>query len=186
MKKKLQVSNPKKVLLGITGSIAAYKACDIARGILEKGLKVSVVMTKEAEHFITPLTLSGLIGEEVYRSDLALAGQWKMPHIELAKSADVLLIAPATANIIAKLAHGLADDLLSCIALGTKAPIIIAPAMNTQMYKNKIVQNNCETLKKYGMKFIEPKKGTLACGDKGTGHIADEVDIIKAVVRSLK
>jgi len=172
--------------LGITGSIAAYKACDIARLFLEKGLSVSVVLTKEAEHFITPLTLSALIGEDVYRSSLDDPHAVKMPHITLAQEADALLIAPATANIIGKLAHGLADDLLTCVALGTSAPILIAPAMNSKMYANKIVQANCTTLKNNGVKFIEPTKGKLACGDVGVGHLADEEAIVKAVIRSLK
>ncbi|HLF18913.1 MAG TPA: flavoprotein [Candidatus Omnitrophota bacterium] len=181
------MNNPKRVILGVTGSIAAYKSADIARRLIEKGLKVSVVMTKEAEYFITPLTLSSLIGEEVYRGTFdSSSNGWAMPHIQLAKKADVLLIAPATANIIAKLAHGFADDLLTCVALGAKAPILIAPAMNTEMYKNKFVQNNCAVLKKHGVAFIDPTKGKLACGDTGEGHIADEEDIVRAVLRALK
>jgi len=180
------VSKSKNVVLGITGSIAAYKACDIARSLIEKGLKVSVIMTREAEHFITPLTLSSLIGEQVFRSSWEDPTQSSMPHITLAKEADLLLIAPATANIIGKLANGLADDLLSCVALGTSAPILIAPAMNSQMYLNKIVQNNCAILRKHGARFIEPTKGKLACGDVGIGHLADEDDIVKMVLGSLK
>jgi phosphopantothenoylcysteine synthetase/decarboxylase len=178
----------KKIILGVTGSIAAYRSADIARALLEKGLKVSVVMTKEAEHFITPLTLSALIGEDVYGEMFGKESReaWKMPHIQLAEEAGLLLIAPATANIIAKLAHGFADDLLSCIAVCTKAPILIAPAMNTQMYRNRFVQNNCDILRKAGVGFIAPQEGKLACGVTGEGHIADEQTIIKAVLRSLK
>jgi phosphopantothenoylcysteine decarboxylase/phosphopantothenate--cysteine ligase len=172
--------------LGVTGSIAAYKACDIVRALIEKGVKVSVIMTKEAEYFITPLTLSGLIGEPVYRSSLDDPHQSGMPHITLAKEADALLIAPATANIIGKLAHGIADDLLTCVALGVRAPILIAPAMNSQMYLNKIVENNCAILKKNGAKFIEPTKAKLACGDTGIGHLADENDIVGAVLSSFR
>jgi len=185
---RLKVRKSHRVILGVTGSIAAYKAADIARGLLEKGLKVSVIMTKEAEHFITPLTLSALIGEQVYSSGLfgAESHAWKMPHIELAKEADLLLIAPATANIIAKLAHGLADDLLTCVAVGTKAPILVAPAMNTEMYNNKFVQKNCAALKEAGVKFVDPLKGKLACGIVGDGHIADEKTIVDSVMRSLK
>jgi len=119
------VPRAKRVILGVTGSIAAYKAAEIIRRLIEKGLKVSVVMTNEAEHFITPLTLSGLAGEEVYKDWFDQNGQsWSMPHIRLAEEADVLLIAPATASIIGKMAHGLADSLLTCIVLGTKAPIL--------------------------------------------------------------
>ncbi|MDO8579920.1 MAG: flavoprotein [Candidatus Omnitrophota bacterium] len=174
----------KRIILGVTGSIAAYKAADILRRLQEKGYNVSVVMSESAEHFITPLTLSSLAGEEVYRSSLRdAASAWQMPHIRLAESADCVLIAPATANIIGKIACGIADDLLTCILLGTQAPILIAPAMNTHMYKNKIVQDNCAKLKKYGIKFIEPVKGNLACGITDDGHIADVEDIVQAVTR---
>ena len=171
--------------MGVTGSIAAYKACDLARAFLEKELAVSIIMTRGAEQFITPLTLSGLIGEEVYRSSLTDPSPSGMPHITLAKEADVLLIAPATAHVIGKLAHGLADDVLSCVALGTAAPIFIAPAMNSAMYANNIVQNNCALLKKAGVQFIEPTKAKLACGDIGVGHLADEEKIVSTIVRSL-
>ena len=173
--------------MGVTGSIAAYKSADILRRLKEKGLKVSVVMTKEAEHFITPLTLSSLSGEKVYTSMFSDGeNSWQMPHIHLAEEAAALLIAPATANVIAKLAHGMADDLLTCLALSIRAPILIAPAMNTQMYKNIFVQENCQKLKKQGVTFIDPVKGELACGTVGEGHIADEEKIVKAVLSSLK
>ena len=131
----------KRVILGVTGSIAAYKSAEIIRGLIEKGLRVSVIMTKEAEHFITPLTLASLSGEKVYRRMFDKKDDPQdMPHITLAREADIFLIAPATANIIGKLANGIADNLLTCIALATQAPIFIAPAMNTQMYQNRIVQ----------------------------------------------
>lgn len=175
-----------RIILGVTGSIAAYRSADIVRGLIEKGLRVSVVMTKAAENFITPLTLSSLSREKVYTSMFNDSMDGNMIHIELASKADALLIAPATADIIGKLANGLADDLLTSIALGTKAPILLAPAMNTEMYQNKIVQDNCEKLKKYGMKFIDPVMGKLACGVVGEGHIADQQTIIKAVLQSLK
>lgn len=175
-----------RIILGVTGSIAAYRSADIIRGLIEKGLRVSVVMTKAAENFITPLTLSSLSREKVYTSMFNDSMDGNMIHIELASKADALLIAPATADIIGKLANGLADDLLTSIALGTKAPILLAPAMNTEMYQNKIVQENCEKLKKYGMKFIDPVMGKLACGVVGEGHIADQQTIIKAVLQSLK
>ncbi len=181
------MAKKKRIVLGVTGSIAAYKTADLIRELVEKGFRVSVVMTKEAEYFITPLTLSSLSGEKVYR------GMFKehedpadMPHITLAQEADILLISPATANIIGKLAHGIADSLLTCIALATKAPIVIAPAMNTQMYQNSIVQENCSRLKEHGIKFIDPIKGKLACGTKGEGHIADEDTIVKSVLRLIK
>ena len=174
----------KTIVLGVTGSIAAYKSADILRRLIEKGFRVSVVMTSEAEHFITPLTLSSLAGEEVYRGIFDKNQQaGSMPHIELAKQADLVLIAPATANTIGKLACGLADDLLSCIVLGTKAPILIVPAMNVEMYQNKIVQENCAKLKKHGVDFIDPIVGKLACGDFGAGHIADVDSIVKKVLK---
>ena len=177
----------KRIILGVTGSVAAYKAAEIIRGLTEKGFRVSVIMTKEAEYFITPLTLLSLSGEEVYRQTFDNAREaWQMPHIKLAQEADCLLIAPATANIIAKIAHGIADDLLTCVALGVKAPILIAPAMNTEMYQNKIVQENCTKLRKIGIKFIDPVKGKLACGIVGAGHIAHEDDIVKAVEIAFK
>jgi len=181
------VAKQKKVLLGVTGSIAAYKSAEIIRRLMEKGLSVTVIMTKEAEHFITPLTLQALSGEKVYRR-MFERGQppEKMPHIDLAREAEVFLIAPATANIIGKLAGGIADDLLTCIALATKAPILVAPAMNTQMYENSIVQENCRKLKKHGATFIEPVRGKLACGITGKGHLADEDSIIRAVLKALK
>ena len=181
------MAKQKRVVLGVTGSIAAYKSADLIRQLIDKGYRVSVVMTKEAERFITPLTLSSLSGEKVFRgmfdkNEDPLA----MPHITLAQEADVFLIAPATANIIGKLAHGIADNLITCIALATQAPILIAPAMNTQMYLNKIVQDNCRTLKKHGIEFINPVKGKLACGMTGDGHIADETAIMKAVLLATK
>ena len=177
----------KKIILGVTGSIAAYKSAEIIRRFDEKGFRVSVVMTKEAEHFITPLTLSSLAGEKVYRGLFNQdADPWQMPHIRLAQEADAVVIAPATANIIAKLAHGLADDLLTCIVLATKAPVFIVPAMNVEMYNNTIVQENCSKLKKLGVVFIDPVQGKLACGIVGDGHIALEEDIVKTVSKVLK
>jgi phosphopantothenoylcysteine decarboxylase / phosphopantothenate---cysteine ligase len=173
----------KSIVLGVCGSIAAYKAGDIIRRLQEHGCDVSVIMTKEAKEFITPLTLSALSGKDVY-GDMFEGSAWRMAHIELAKSADVCLIAPATANIIAKAAHGMADDLLSTFILTTRAPLLIAPAMNDDMYANTMVQENCQRLKKHGAKFIEPIKGKLACGVVGVGHLADVEEIVKAVLKA--
>ena len=173
-------------MLGVTASIAAYKSADIIRRLQEKNFKVSVVMTKEAEKFITALTLGTLAGEKVHCEMFdELDRSWQMSHITLAQEVDIFLIAPATANIIGKIAHGLADDLLTCTALATKAPILIAPAMNDDMYNNKIVQDNISKLKKTGVHFIEPVKGRLACGVTGDGHLADVDDIVKAVMRAV-
>lgn len=178
-------TNQKRILLGVTGSIAAYKSGDIIRRLMDEGFKVSVIMTKEAESFITPLTLSSLCGEDVYRSMFDENVAWTMPHIRLAKDADLVLIAPATANIIAKIACGMADDLLTCSILATTAPILIAPAMNVEMYRNVRVQNNCAQLKKQGVQFVEPVHGKLACGDEGEGHLAPEENIVTAVKKVL-
>lgn len=176
-------ANPKKILLGVTGSIAAYKSAEIIRRLQDKGLDVTVIMTKEAERFITPVTLGSLSGHKVYRdmfeeNDSA----WHMHHLQLAKEADLLLIAPATANTIAKLACGIADDLLTCVALATEAKIVVAPAMHDEMYRNKIFQKNCRQLKDFGMTIIDPVRGKLACGTVGEGHLADVNDIVKSVV----
>ena len=145
----------KKIILGVAGSIAAYKSADILRGLQEKGFEVSVVMTKEAEQFITPLTLSSLSEEKAYTS--MFHDGHEMPHIKLAQNADLVLIAPATANIIGKIACGIADDLLTCIVLATTAPVVIVPAMNVEMYRNKIVQENCARLKKFGFHFLQSR-----------------------------
>lgn len=171
----------KHVVIGVCGSIAAYKAADLIRRFQDQGCEVSAVMTKEAQEFITPLTLSTLCGREVY-TQMFDKGNWRMGHIELAR-ADALVIAPATANVIAKLAHGLADDFLTTLALTTKARIFIAPAMNDDMFANSIVQGNCALLKKHGMTFIEPVKGKLACGVIGVGHLADIDEIVRTVLK---
>jgi len=172
---------PSQVVLGVCGSIAAYKAGDIIRRLQDNNCEVTVIMTRQAVEFITPLTLSSLSGKKVY-NDMFDGDSWSMAHIELAKKADVVLIAPATANIIGKLANGLADDLLTTFCITTKAPILIAPAMNDEMFASGIVKENCAKLKKHGFKFIEPVKGKLACGSYGVGHLAEVEDIVKAVV----
>ena len=171
----------KQVVLGVCGSIAAYKAGDIIRRLRDNHCEVTVIMTREAAEFITPLTLSSLSGKNAY-SDMFDKNSWSMAHIELARVADIVLIAPATANIIGKLANGLADDLLTTFVVTCPAPVFIAPAMNDAMYANGIVKDNCAKLKKHGFKFIEPVAGKLACGTVGVGHLAEVEDIVKAVV----
>jgi len=177
--------NPKikQIVLGVCGSIAAYKAGDIIRRLQDNHCDVTVIMTKGASQFITPLTLSSLSGRTAH-SDMFDRDSWRMAHIELAKSTDIVLIAPATANIIGKLANGIADDLLTTFAITCRAPIFIAPAMNDEMYANAIVKDNCARLKKHGYKFIEPTKGRLACGTVGEGHLAEVDDIIKAILKA--
>ena len=180
------MAKSRKIILGVTGSIAAYKAGDIIRRLQDQGLEVKVVMTKEAERFITPLTLETLCGGKVYRSLFDDAEAWRMDHIQVAQEADMILIAPATANIIGKLANGIADDLLTCMAIATKAKIVIAPAMNIEMYRNKIVQENIAKLKRHGVSFIEPVEGKLACGTVGIGHLAEVEDIVKMVLQGMQ
>lgn len=172
----------KNIVLGVTGSIAAYKAADLIRRFQDKNCDVTVVMTQEAAEFITPLTLSTLSGKNVYGDMFSTSSSWEMGHIELSK-AHAIIVAPATANIIGKMASGLADDFLTTLLITTKAPVFMAPAMNDQMYQNKIVQENCAKLKKHGVKFIEPTKGKLACGVVGLGHLAEVDDIVKAVLK---
>jgi len=179
------MQNPKlkQIVLGVCGSIAAYKAGDIIRRLQDNHCEVTVIMTQEAEQFITALTLSALSGRNVY-SDMFDKYAWRMAHIELSKGTDTILIAPATANIIGKLANGLADDLLTSFVITSRATVFIAPAMNDEMYANEIVRENCAKLKKHGFKFIEPVKGKLACGTVGVGHLAEVDEIVKAVLRA--
>jgi len=172
----------KNLVLGITGSIAAYKAPEIIRRFQEKDYIVSSIMTKEAESFISALTISSLLkAGKFYQSNFLEDYSGDIPHIKLAQEADVFLIAPATANIISKIAYGIADDLLTCIALATRAKIVLAPSMNVNMYMNNIIQDNCKRLVDYGIKIVEPKEGVLACGDTGKGRLADIDEIIDVV-----
>ncbi len=176
----------KHIVLGVTGGIAAYKACAIINRLRGRGFAVSVVMTAQAEEFITPLTLQTLSGNTVVRGLFALPGNFTPAHISLAQKADLVLIAPATANIIAKLACGIADDALTALCLSTVAPIVICCAMNEKMYQHKITQENISRLKKIGHKFIGPVKGRLACGDIGMGHLSSSEEIVREASRLLK
>lgn len=175
----------RKIILGVTGSIAAYKSADIIRRLGEEKISVSAIMTKEAEAFISCLTLQTLTQNKVYKDMFAECEYSEIEHISLADRADVLLIAPATANIIAKIAAGIADDLLTSTVCATRAPVLIAPAMNENMYKNKIVRENIAKLKNIGYQFIPPRRGRLACGKVGEGCLAEVEDIIRAVKKVL-
>lgn len=167
-----------KIIVGVSGSIAAYKAADIVNGLTKKGHEVYVVMTHASQAFITPLTLQTLSKHEVYTDVMEEKNPRRIEHIDLVKDADMLVIAPATANIIGKIANGIADDMLSTVALvGHELPTYIAPAMNTRMYDNPAVQENLSRLKKRGVKIIEPRSTLLACGDIGKGALAS-VDAI--------
>ena len=170
------------VLLGITGSIAAYKAADIANNLTKEGHKVKTIMTDAAVKFITPLTIQTLTKLPVYTDMWAPYVPSEVEHISLAHWADVVLVAPASADIIAKLAAGLADDMLSTTLLATwQKPRIVCPAMNTAMYENPVTQRNLKTLAELGFQFVEPKEALLACGDLGKGALADVSVILDAV-----
>ncbi len=183
-KRNLKKNRPfsgKKLILGITGSIAAYKACEIVSCLKELGAEVFVIMTKSATHFVTPLTFQTLSGNRVYLNLFDLPEEWELEHISLAERADLILIAPATANTIAKLATGIADDLLTATVLASEAPTLIAPAMHETMYKNNFTQANIEKLKEKGFKFIGPEYGKLASGKSGLGRLASNDKIIDGV-----
>ncbi len=171
----------KTVVLGITGSIAAYKAAELASKLTQAGAKVEVVMTGAATEFITPLTLRSVTGRPVVADMFEPALEWSIEHVALAEAADVVAIAPATANIIAKLAFGLADDMVSLTVLATKAPVIIAPAMNVNMFANPVTQGNLAKLKARGFIIVDPGYGRLASGAKGKGRLA-ELDKIMAAI----
>jgi phosphopantothenoylcysteine decarboxylase len=167
------------VVLGVSGSIAAYKSAEIASLLRKAGHDVFAVMTLAAADFITPLTLATLTRNPVLR-DLSeeQEGGWKPGHIEIADRADLLLVAPASANTIARLAHGMADDALGAVALATRAPLLIAPAMNGKMWEHPATRANTETLKSRGAAFVGPAEGMLACGYEGTGRLAEVAEIV--------
>ena len=176
------------ILLGVTGSIAAYKADDITSRLTKLGHNVDVVLTESGSRIITPITLQTLSKNKVYTDMFEEITPSEVKHISLAKKADVVLIAPATANIIGKIANGIADDFLSTVvmAVANHTPVYIAPAMNTNMYENPIVQDNIKKLKSFGYRFIEPKESLLACGDLGRGALADVDEIVEIIEGSIK
>ncbi|MBI4825874.1 MAG: bifunctional phosphopantothenoylcysteine decarboxylase/phosphopantothenate--cysteine ligase CoaBC [Nitrospirae bacterium] len=171
----------KNILLCVTGSIAAYKSVGIARRLTESGASVSVVMTGASERFITPLTFEAVTGNKVFSGLFAEP----LSHISLPENTDLILIAPATANIIGKYAAGIADDMLTTILLAYDGPLLIAPAMNSKMYNNPIVKKNIKYLSGLGVKFIGPESGSLACGDTGVGRMSDPEDIVEAALNEL-
>ncbi len=178
----------KNIILGVTGSIAAYKAADLASQLTKAGSEVHVVMTSDAQKFITPLVFKTLSRHAVVTDLYDEEEGWKPAHIKLADEADLLLIAPATANVLAKLAHGIADDALSCIALAlnAKAKILIAPAMNGKMWQHPATQQNVATLKSRGAEFIGPEEGMLSCGYEGLGRLWPVEEIARAVLNIFK
>ena len=175
----------KNIVLGVSGGIAVYKACELVSRLMKLNAGVHVIMTGSAAKFVAPLTFQSLSLNQVVVDMFESPNYWEIEHISLAKLADVLVIAPATANIIGKLAAGIADDMLSTTVMATKAQVIIAPAMNTNMYENPVVQKNIQRLKELGYIFVEPDEGRLACGDVGKGKLADPAVIQEAIIEVL-
>lgn len=178
------MSNKKTVVVGVCGGIAAYKALDVVSQLKKKDFDVHVIMTKSATEFVTPLSFQSLSQNMVVTDMFAEPNAFEIQHISLAKKADLMLIVPATANIIGKVTNGIADDMLSTTIMATNAPVVFAPAMNTNMYYNVIVKENINKLKKLGFSFISPESGRLACGDVGEGKLAD-TKLISNIVCSL-
>ncbi|MBQ2977654.1 MAG: bifunctional phosphopantothenoylcysteine decarboxylase/phosphopantothenate--cysteine ligase CoaBC [Clostridia bacterium] len=175
----------KNVVLGVTGGIAAYKACELCSRLRKSGAQVYVIMTKNACEFVAPLTFETLSNHPVVTDTFKRPDTWEVEHVALAKRADLFVIAPATANIMAKMACGIADDMLSTTVLATRAPVLIAPAMNTGMWENIATRENAETLKRRGVHFIGPEGGFLACGDNGAGRMSEAKDIFEAAEKIL-
>lgn len=171
----------KKIVLGVTGGIAVYKAVDLVSRLRKQGAEVRVVMTEHARQFVTPLTFKEISGNAVATSMWNSNQEFNVEHIALANWADVFVVAPATANIIAKMAHGLADDLLSTTLLAAQAPIIVCPAMNTGMYENALTQENITCLKEHGVTMMAPATGFLACGTSGAGRLPEPCEIVEFV-----
>ncbi len=175
----------KKIIAGVTGGIAAYKSCELVRSIVKEGADVQVIMTKNAMEFVTPLTMQTLSGNRVATKTFDLGWESEIGHISLADSADLIVIAPATASFIGKIASGIADSLLSTVILATLSPVIICPAMNVNMYNNPAVQENLEKLRSRGFIIIEPSEGSLACGWEGKGRLPEIPDIMQEIEKTL-
>lgn len=176
----------KTVLLGVTGSIAAYKIANLASMLVKMHANVHVLMTKNATCFINPITFETLTGNKCLVDTFDRNFEFSVEHVSLAKQADVFLVAPATANVIGKIAGGIADDMLTTTFMACKCPKIISPAMNTQMYENPIVQDNIKKCQAYGMKIITPDSGRLACGDVGRGKLPTEQELLDAVLKEIR
>ncbi len=175
----------KHILLGVTGSIAAYKIANLASMLVKLNADVHVIMTKNAEQFISPITFETLTGNKVIDDTFERNSGYHVAHIAMAAEADVVMIAPASANVIAKLAHGIADDMLTSTMLACTAPILVSPAMNTHMYENPVTQENMEKLKSLGYKLIEPSSGYLACGDTGKGKMPEPEVLCECILQEI-
>jgi len=179
------MESSKTVVIGVSGGIAAYKALDVISRLRKENVEVHVIMTKSAIEFVNPISFQSLSQNMVIHDMFEEPKAWEIQHISLAKKADLLLVVPATANIIGKVANGIADDMLTTTIMATKAPVIFAPAMNVNMYNNKIVQDNIQKLKAYGYDFISPASGRLACGDIGEGKLAETEEIFEIIMSNL-
>lgn len=177
----VQFLSNKNILLGVTGSIAAYKSADLVRRLREQGAVVRVVMTENAKRFITPLTMQAVSGNPIHEDLFDVRAEAAMGHIELARWADAIIVAPATADFVARLATGQADDLLTTLCLATEAPIALAPAMNQRMWKHTLTQTNLQALQQKAIQIFEPGEGSQACGDIGPGRMMEVLDIVKKV-----
>ncbi|MFR6018130.1 MAG: bifunctional phosphopantothenoylcysteine decarboxylase/phosphopantothenate--cysteine ligase CoaBC [Paraclostridium sordellii] len=175
----------KTVVLGVSGGIAVYKACDLVSKLKKAGINVHVIMTKSATEFVAPLTFQTLSQNYVVEDMFESPKTWDVEHISLAKKADLFVLAPATANVIGKVANGISDDMLTTTVMATKAKVLVAPAMNTNMYENPIVQRNMQILKDLNYEFVEPESGRLACGDVGSGKLASVDTIFEKIISLL-
>ncbi|SHJ95022.1 bifunctional phosphopantothenoylcysteine decarboxylase/phosphopantothenate--cysteine ligase CoaBC [Paramaledivibacter caminithermalis] len=173
----------KNIVIGVSGGIAVYKALDVVSRLKKLNANIDVIMTKAATEFVQPLSFQSLSQNYVVTDMFAEPKTWDVEHISLAQKADLFVIAPATANVIGKLANGIADDMLSTTVMATKAPVLIAPAMNTNMYNNPIVQRNIKILKEIGYRFVDPASGRLACGDYGIGKLASPENIVESITK---
>jgi len=175
----------KRILLVISGGIAAFKSLDLIRRLRERGAHVIPVLTRAGEEFVTPLSVSALAGHKVFRDLFDLTDEAEMGHIELSRSADLIVVAPATANLMAKMAGGMADDLASTLLLATDTPVLIAPAMNVRMWQHPATQRNIDMLRADGIGFVGPDDGDMACGEYGPGRMAEPLEIVAAIDRAL-
>jgi phosphopantothenoylcysteine decarboxylase/phosphopantothenate--cysteine ligase len=175
----------RSIVVGMSGGIAAYKACELVRGLVQAGAAVQVVMTESAQHFVTPLTMQTLSGRPVATDTFSLTQESEIGHIRLADQADAIVIAPATANLLARMASGLADDLLTTVLLATRAVVVVAPAMNVHMWQHPATRANVATLRSRGVRVVGPESGSLACGYEGEGRLVEVGEIVEAIEAAL-